>query len=175
MRTKALVAGVAFFGMALGALAEPPKPGVATSQQKMSPVPSVRKCIDVVVDSFTATLLSTQVGTPGIEFPTDTVTLLVWLKNAGNLPLPSDASIQLSLYRNDVLLTIPSYTGILGAPGSRWSWAYKATFPHGVPTSFMVYAAQPRYQECDPINNNTKRININETLLHAAKPTLHRR
>ncbi|MGD1147656.1 MAG: hypothetical protein ABR961_06895 [Thermoanaerobaculaceae bacterium] len=175
MRKNACVVCAVCLGVALAAPAEPPKSGVGVSQQKVPPVPTVRTCIDVVVDSFTATLFSTQVGTPGIEFPTDTVTLLVVLKNAGNLPLPADATIELRLYRNNELLTIPTYTNILGAPGSRWSWAYKATFTHGVPTMFMAYAAQPRYQECDPINNNTAKLTINETLLHPARKTLHPR
>ena len=130
--------------------------------------PTVRKCIDIIVDSFTATLVSTQVGTPGIEFPTDTVKLRAVLKNVGILPLPSDAFIELGLYRNNENIRSHSYANILGASGSAWAWTYTDTFVHGTPTLYLIYAGQGRYQEC-LLGNNGKSFYVNETLLHAAK------
>jgi hypothetical protein len=130
--------------------------------------PIVIKCIDIIIPTFTATLVSTQVGRPGIEFPTDTVTLRAVLKNAGLLPLPADAQIELRLYRNNEPIKILNFTNILGAGGSTWTWTCTDTFPHGLKTLYMVWAGQIMYQECS-VDNNAASFYVNETLLHAVK------
>jgi hypothetical protein len=130
--------------------------------------PTVRKCFDIVIPSFTATLVSSQLNTPGIEFPTDTVKLQVVLKNAGLMPLPADTQIELRLYRNGELIKLLYFSNILGAGSSTWTWTYTDTFPHGQKTFYLVWAGQTMYQECS-VDNNGASFYVNEELLHAVK------
>lgn len=148
---------------------------VLPGQTKKNPPPSqqqppisVVKCIDVIIPSFTATLVNTQVNTPGIEFPTDTVKLQAVLKNSGLLPLPADALIEILLYKNGTLIKRVVFTGILGANGSTWTWNHVDSFPHGASTFYMIYAAQWMYAECT-VDNNGASFYVNENLLHAAQ------
>jgi hypothetical protein len=150
--------------MALGALAAPQKSGVPINRLKKPPV---LRCPDVIIDSFTVRLVSTQVGMPGKEFPTDTVRLRAVLKNVGNLPLPPNTYVYLYMYRNNDFINVRTNQNILGAPGSTWAWDCTDTFTHGAPTAYMVWASLNSVPECSA-ENNTARLTIQEALLHAA-------
>lgn len=165
MNAKKFISYVLCAGMALGALAATQKSVAPIAKQKLPPL---RKCIDVIINSFTVRLVSTQVGMPGKEFPADTVRLRAVLKNAGNLALPYGTFVELRLYRNNDSVSIRTFRNILGASGSTWAWDCTDTFTHGVPTTYMVYVTLNSVPECS-IDNNTARLTINEALLHAGK------
>jgi len=165
MNAKKFMSTILCAGMALSALAATQKTVVPIAKQKLPPL---RRCPDVIIDSFTARLVSTQVGMPGKEFPADTVRLRAVLKNAGNLALPPGTFVELRLYRNNDNIGVRIYQNILGASGSTWAWDRTDTFTHGVATTYMVYATLNSVPECS-IDNNTARLTVSEALLHPGK------
>jgi hypothetical protein len=142
------------------------KENLPTSQQK--PPVSLVTCPDIKVLSFKAKLVSTQLDTPSVEFPHDTVRLEVVLESAGGQPVPSLAIEDIIIYRNGEKIYGVGCPSALGAPGSRFVMD-KATdsFPHGVKTAYSVQVT-PLYNECSTANNQAS-FTIDEAQLHPGR------
>ncbi len=132
----------------------------------LEPIPPVQllPCPDIAVKLFEARLESTQLGDAAVEFPKDTIRLLVELESVGNQPLPAGAAIHIVFKRNDEVIRTVDPANALGAKGSRWAMGLSDTFAHGQKTTYSIQVTSP-IQECS-VRNNQAAIDIDETRLH---------
>jgi hypothetical protein len=122
-------------------------------------------CPDIKVVSFTATLVSTQVGLPLVEFPHDKVSLEVIFENVGGRPVPSAFIMDIFVKRNGGVIYSRGWPAALGAPGSRCVMdKIVDSFPHGAQTTYSV-EVRPMYNECSATNNQAS-FTVDETQLH---------
>jgi hypothetical protein len=129
-------------------------------------------CPDIEVVSFDALLYSTQVGTPLIEFPTDTVAVYYDLKNSGKAAVPNGTVLNIVFKRNGKVLRSFSITPTaryLGAPDSHSGGGFTDSFPHGEKMTYSVQVTGP-IQECTT-NNNSASFTIDEDKLHKGQKT----
>ena len=118
-------------------------------------------CPDIAATDMKISLVSTEIGMPGIEFPRDKVKLDITIKNVGTAKAPSNFAI--FLYKNDErIATLP--TGTTDPGGGTWLFGYYDGFPHDVRTSYKVVAA-PAFGECRTDNNEMVVI-VDEYQLH---------
>jgi subtilase family serine protease len=143
------------------------------TMQKPPPVPPPKKCPDATVAGIEVTLVSTELGKPGVEFPKDQVKVSFTIKNVGGAtlikqpPPPAGGYIlsQLNIYRNGQNfggVGIPELS-----PGDTWVYKRDDTFPHGVKTTYkgvIIYGAN----ECRT-DNNEMSLTVDETKLHPAQ------
>ncbi len=123
-----------------------------------------QKCPDILVASFNATLIGTQVGDSSADFPHDMVRLEAVLTNGGSLPLPAEAKLHIEFKRNGQTFTWVDPVGVLSGPGSRWTIARTDRFPHNTPTTYSV-AVTTAVAECQKENNQAT-FQISEAELH---------
>jgi hypothetical protein len=153
----------------------PPTPGAggnpplqANVPQPANPAPPAVFCADIAVTGIKATLVSTQVGDPSVDFPHDKIKLQVTLENVGNKAVPSDFLMDIFIKKNSEKVDgrgYPIWTTSLGAPGSRFVIDdIVDSFPHGAATTYSVEIL-PLYNECATENNNAS-LTIDETQLH---------
>lgn len=167
MRTKKIALFFSFIFLILCSSALPHQQKSNDSTQRQIPPVNLLQCIDIEVNSLTATLVSTQLGDPAVEFPHDTVKLRVVLKNVGSLPLPP-ASMDVFLNRNDVRIQTLYFRDILQAKGSSYEVTFTDSFPHGVKTTYSAYIQIHVFRECTTKNNKAW-LTIDEVKLHQAK------
>ncbi len=99
---------------------------------QVNPRPSPARLLpDVVVTSPKFTLVSTELGKPGVEFPKDTVRFTATLKNSGLAPCPEGGSYYIQLTRNGVLVANSGATNLLGGVGSTYGYSWIDTIVHG--------------------------------------------
>jgi hypothetical protein len=148
--------------------AKPNPPLQANVPQPANPAPPAVFCADIAVTGIKATLVSTQLGDPSVDFPHDKIKLQVTLENVGNKAVPSDFLMDFIIKKNGLKLDgrgYPIFSTSLGAPGSRFVIDdIVDSFPHGVETTYSV-EAMPLYNECATSNNQAS-LTIDETQLH---------
>ena len=147
----------------LALLAQQTKDKPAAGREKQA---TDAKCPDVAVTSLTATLVSTLLGDLQVEFPMDTVRVEAVLENVGSAAVPPGTSLYLILKKNGTVIQSASTRDILGAPGSRWTYSVKDSFPHGRKTIY-VFQVATTLRECRVSNNRATR-RIDEKKLHPA-------
>jgi hypothetical protein len=159
----------AFFAVISLALPAQKKTNIPANNQ--IPPPHWLPCVDIAVVSFTATLISTQVGDPAVEFPHDTIRLRAVLKNIGNKDLPPrDNQLNVWMKRNNETFYRVQVNDFPGTSGSSKEISCTDSFPHGVKTDYYV-GVSLFYGECSTsIENNQASFTINEGQLHPVQP-----
>jgi hypothetical protein len=152
---------VFFTAASLAGLAPAKKALTETAPQ---PPVILLKCPDIAVSGMNATLVSTLLGDPQVEFPMDTVKLEATLENVGSEAVPPGAFIYIILKRNGEAVRSATVVDTLGAPGSSWTYSVNDSFPHGQKTTYVLQASSP-LKECR-LSNNLAALTINEKKLH---------
>jgi hypothetical protein len=112
------------------------------------------------------------VGTPLIEFPSDTVAVCYDLKNSGKAAVPNGTVVDIVIKRNGKVFRSFSHTtntGTLGAPGSHWGGGFSDSFRHGEKMTYSIQVTAP-IQECTKDNNRAS-FTIDEDKLHKGQKT----
>jgi hypothetical protein len=122
------------------------------------------KCPDITVSGMNATLVSTLLGDPQVEFPMDTVKLEATLENSGTEAVPLGTFVYIILKRNGEVVRSTTATDPLGAPGSSWTYSVNDSFPHGQKTTYILQASST-LKECR-LSNNLAALTIDEKKLH---------
>jgi PKD repeat protein len=149
---------------------EPNPPLQANVPEPANPAPPYSFCADIAVASLKASLVSTQLNDPAVDFPHDKVRLEMVIENRGNKNLPSPLLIDRMIKKNGQLLYACSgmfsiESADFGKPGSRYVMDNIVdTFPHGVATTYSAEVL-PIGGECSNDNNNAS-LTIDETQLH---------
>ncbi|HVP91092.1 MAG TPA: hypothetical protein VMS75_07725 [Terriglobales bacterium] len=139
---------------------------VSPAQGQRSPALK-QPCADVAVVSFTARLLSTQVGDKSVEFPKDTVALEATLSNIGTLAISRATSYHVELVRNGEAIYARDEIELLLGPGTRRTLHWVETFPHNQKTTYAL-SVTTALAECRK-DNNQATLTIDEKKLHPAK------
>jgi hypothetical protein len=147
-----------------------------TTKLNTSNQPPPLRCPDINVLSFSAKLVSTTAGNPGVEFPRDSIVLTVEIVKAGNLPPPPGVTYRISFFRKNSLspdnVELPASSGYFNTspnnnPNLLFYRNMPDTFPHGLQTTYTVVVGVP-FQECTTANNKAS-FTINEGQLHAVQ------
>jgi hypothetical protein len=152
---------VFFAAASLAGLTPARKPLTDTASQ---PPVILLKCPDIAVTGMNATLVSTLLGDPQVEFPMDTVKLEATLENVGSEAVPPGAFIYIILKRNGEAVRSATAVDPLGAPGSNWTYSVNDSFPHGQKTTYVLQASS-QLKECR-LSNNLAALTIDEKKLH---------
>ena len=156
----------AFFFL-VGALAlAGQKTSVSTSQHQKATI-AVKPCPDIAIISFTARLVSTQVGDASVEIPHDTVRLDATLSNIGTLSITRAMRYHVELSQNGEVIEKKDENELLIEPGSRRVLRWVKTFPHDVKTTYTV-SVSADLDECRK-DNNQATLTIDEKKLHPVK------
>jgi hypothetical protein len=143
---------------------------VTSPAQQQKPAVAQKLCADVAFVSFTAKLVSTQVGDKSVEFPQDTVRLDAILANNGTLDISRSTRYHVELTRNSETIYKRDLNELLRGPGSRWTFHQIDTFPHNQKTTYTLSVTAP-IDECRK-DNNQATLTIDEAKLHPAKVNL---
>jgi hypothetical protein len=136
------------------------------------PPPHVLTCPNLKVVSFKATLVSTQMGDPAVEFPHDKVKLEVKVENLGSPNYPRTTQIHIWINKNDMQIFQTHASSSCGTiTESRID-----SFPHGVKTTYSVFAGPDwAIPGCSMVSTSAS-FTIDEGQLHAVqKPLLKSR
>lgn len=159
----------ATFLFLVGAVALAGQPKVVSTTQKTHQADRVL-CADVAVVSFTARLISTQVGDKSVEFPHDTVALEATLSNIGTLAISRATSYHVELSKNGETIYTRDEIELLLGPGTRRTLHWIDTFPHNQKTTYAL-SVTTALTECRK-DNNRATFTIDEAKLHPAKVNL---
>ena len=143
--------------------------GVSPTQSQKPPAPKP-PCADVAVVSFTARLISTQVGDKSVEFPHDTVALEATLSNTGTLAISRATSYHVELSKNGESIYTRDEIELLLGPGTRRTLHWIDTFPHNQKTTYAL-SVTTALTECRK-DNNQATLTIDEKKLHPVKVNL---
>ena len=131
------------------------------------PLPRPVKLLpDVEVKGARFSLISTELGKPGVEFPRDTVRFTATLKNAGLAPCPEGGSFHIQLTRNGVAIANSTASDLLGAVGSTYSYSWVDTIVHGQAKELSyTITVSPAFLELTGNNNSASCMGY-EGMLH---------
>jgi len=152
---------VLFTALPLASLATQKKSLTTTASK---PPVIMLKCPDIAVSGMSATLVSTLLGDPQVEFPMDTVKLEATLENIGSEAVPPGTFVYVILKRNGEAVRSATIPDPLGAPGSSWNYSVTDSFLHGQKTTYVIQASST-LKECR-LSNNLAALTIDEKKLH---------
>jgi hypothetical protein len=123
---------------------------------------------DVTVASPHISLVSTDLGKPGVEFPNDRVLFTAVIKNSGRGACPAGGSYNILLTRNGEFLASSTATDLLGPTGSTFNYSFPDSFFHQrwSQISYKI-TIKPNFNEADP-NNNSAEAMAEEAMLHGS-------
>lgn len=166
--SEALIVGAALVCVAgwpsAGATGNAPPRSVA--KQPAHPASPCR-LPDLVVASLTIELVSTTMGQPGVEFPTDRLKITGVIKDAGGMKSP--AGFKVTLSKSGAHVIASRTIAAPATPGQVWSLVHDDTFLHDAPGGHgpgYLVKAEADFSECSK-GNNQLAINLNDATLHA--------
>jgi hypothetical protein len=147
--------------------AAPPQRAPAARQATPPPSAFRPQCFDLTVTGITLKLLTTQLGTPGVENPTDRLQVSAVIKNVGTAPLPpSIAMPSIYLFRNGELVVGSVLPESVRPAGSTYTFLRVDTIFHAAPVTYKVSILNLA-GECRT-DNNDMALKVDESKLHAA-------
>jgi hypothetical protein len=139
------------------------------AQANTPPKPKAPKLLpDIMAQSPHISLISTDLGKPGAEFPNDRVRFTAIIKNGGRGSCPVGGSYHIQLWRNGELLSSSTATDLLSAAGSTYNYSYPDSFFHErwSQISYKIKVT-PNFNEADTQNNSAEAM-VEEAMLHGS-------
>jgi hypothetical protein len=125
------------------------KPPGMQEMQKPPAKPLPVKCPDIAITDVEVKLVSTELGKPGVEFPTDKVAIYFKINNIGTIETPSKFDVY--VYRKNERICGMTI-GTIQPQESTGPYSCRDSFPHGVYTFYKI-VANTTFTQCTKDNN----------------------